>query len=169
MASGGRLTSKLIDDLLNTSAENEELDLPSGNFVATTSRGYKILFLLVGIICVLTGIVLLNLVEEVWLSGIAIALGLVSLLYLPTCLSYKGYISSETMREEYLIVFFKVIKEVEWKDIKYKKIKRNEYNEVESIKFYDENMKRLMSFDKATVGFTRIVKMAKKGSIKEIK
>ena len=104
MASGGRLTSKLIDDWLNTSAENEELDLPSGNFVATTSRGYKILFLLAGIVSVLTGVILLNLVEEVWLSGIAIALGLVSLLYLPTCLSYKGYISSETMREEYLIV-----------------------------------------------------------------
>ena len=30
-------------------------------------------------------------------------------------------------------------------------------------------MKKLMSFDKETVGFTRIVKMAKKGSIKEIK
>ena len=169
MASGGRLTSKLIDDWLNTSAENEELDLPSGNFVATTSRGYKILFLLAGIVSVLTGIVLLNLAKEVWLSGIIIALGLVSLLYLPTCLSYKGYISSETMREEYLIVFFKVIKEVEWKDIKFKKLKKDEYGEIDTIKFYDENMKKLMSFDKATVGFTRIVKMAKKGSIKEIK
>ncbi|MBR2024183.1 MAG: hypothetical protein IKA02_00055, partial [Clostridia bacterium] len=89
--------------------------------------------------------------------------------YLPTGLSYRGYISRETMREEYLIVFFKVIKEVEWKDIKFKKLKRDEYGEIEGIKFYDENMKKLMSFDKATVGFTRIVKMAKKGSIKEIK
>ena len=169
MASGGRLTSKLIDDLLNTSAENEELDLPSGNFVATTSKGYKILFLLTGIICVLTGVILLNIVEEIWLSAIIMVLGLVCLLYLPTCFSYKGYISRETMREEYLIVFFKVIKEVEWKDIKFKKLKRDEYGEIDGIKFYDENMKKLMSFDKATVGFTRIVKMAKKGSIKEIK
>lgn len=161
--------AKIIDEILDNQAEMEELDLPSGNFIATISKGYKILFLLVGIICVLTGIVLLNFVEEVWLSGIVIALGLVSLLYLPTCLSYKGYISRETMREEYLIVFFKVIKEVEWKDIKFKKIKRDEYGEIDGIKFYDENMKKLMSFDKATVGFTRIVKMAKKGSIKEIK
>ncbi len=161
--------AKIIDEILDNQAEMEELDLPSGNFVATISKGYKILFLLVGIICVLTGIVLLNFVEEVWLSGIVIALGLVSLLYLPTCLSYKGYISRETMREEYLIVFFKVIKEVEWKDIKFKKLKRDEYGEINTIKFYDENMKKLMSFDKATVGFTRIVKMAKKGSIKEIK
>lgn len=161
--------AKIIDEILDNQAEMEELDLPSGNFVATISKGYKILFLLVGIICVLTGIVLLNFVEEVWLSGIVIALGLVSLLYLPTCLSYKGYISRETMREEYLIIFFKIIKEVEWKDIKFKKIKRDEYGEIDGIKFYDENMKKLMSFDKATVGFTRIVKMAKKGSIKEIK
>ena len=161
--------AKIIDEILDNQAEMEELDLPSGNFIATISKGYKILFLLVGIVCILTGIVLLNLVEEVWLSGIVIALGLVSLLYLPTCLSYKGYISRETMREEYLIVFFKVIKEVEWKDIKFKKLKRDEYGEINTIKFYDENMKKLMSFDKATVGFTRIVKMAKKGSIKEIK
>ena len=160
---------KLMDEILDNQTEMEELDLPSGNFVATISKGYKILFLLVGLICVLTGIVLLNLVEEVWLSGIIIALGLVCLLFLPTCLSYKGYISRETMREEYLIVFFKVIKEVEWKDIKFKKLKRDEFGEIEGIKFYDENMKKLMSFDKATVGFTRIVKMAKKGSIKEIK
>ncbi len=160
---------KLMDEILDSQAEIEELDLPSGNFVATISKGYKILFLLAGIVCILTGIVLLNLVEEVWLSGIVIALGLVSLLYLPTCLSYKGYISRETMREEYLIVFFKVIKEVEWKDIKFKKLKRDEYGEIDGIKLYDENMKKLMSFDKATVGFTRIVKMAKKGSIKEIK
>lgn len=160
---------KLIDEILDNQAEIEELDLPSGNFVATISKGYKILFLLVGIVCVLTGIVLLNFVEEAWLSAIIIALGLVCLLYLPTCLSYKGYISREAMREEYLIVFFKVIKEVEWKNIKFKKLKKDEYGEVEGIKFYDENMKKLMSFDKATVGFTRIVKMAKKGSIKEIK
>ena len=66
-------------------------------------------------------------------------------------------------------VFFKIIKEVEWKDIKFKKLKRDEYGEINTIKFYDENMKKLMSFDKETVGFTRIVKMAKKGSIKEIK
>ena len=160
---------KLMDEILDNQAEMEEFDLPSGNFVATISKGYKILFLLVGIVCILTGIVLLNLVEEVWLSGIVIALGLVSLLYLPTCLSYKGYISRETMREEYLVVFFKIIKEVEWKDIKFKKLKRDEYGEIDGIKFYDENMKKLMSFDKATVGFTQIVKMAKKGSIKEIK
>lgn len=164
-----RRNAKIIYKILDTQAEIEELDLPSGNFVATISKGYKILFLLVGIICVLTGVILLNIVEEMWLSAIIISLGLVCLLYLPTGLSYRGYISRETMREEYLIVFFKVIKEVEWKDIKFKKLKRDEYGEIEGIKFYDENMKKLMSFDKATVGFTRIVKMAKKGSIKEIK
>ena len=161
--------AKIIDEILDNQAEMEELDLPSGNFIATISKGYKILFSLAGIVSVLSGVILLKFVNEKWLSAIIIALGLVCLLYLPTCLSYKGYISRETMREEYLIVFFKIIKEVEWKDIKFKKLKKDEYGEIDTIKFYDENMKKLMSFDKATVGFTRIVKMAKKGSIKEIK
>ena len=164
-----RLTSKLINDLIDTSAEIEELDLPSGNFVATISKGNKIALVVASIVEIILGAILWRFEGGIWLSVLFSVLSLVVILFLPTLFSYKGYISRETMREEYLIVFFKVVKEVEWKEIKYKKIKRNEYNEAESIKFYDENMKRLMSFDKATVGFTRIVKMAKKGSIKEIK
>jgi hypothetical protein len=164
-----RYTSKIINDLLNTSAENEELDLPSGNFVATISKSYKIIFILSSVIGILLSLICWCFLKTEWLSILFFALSLVCILYLPTCFSYKGYISHETMREEYLIVFFKVIKEIEWKDIKYKKLKRDEFGEIEGIKFYDENMKRLMSFDKATVGFTRIVKMAKKGSIKEVK
>ena len=43
------------------------------------------------------------------------------------------------------------------------------YSRGEEIVFYDENKKRLTYFDTEIVGFSHIVKMAKKGSIKEIK
>lgn len=160
---------KLIDEILDNQAEIEELDLPSGNFVAKISKGTKIIFISSAIAGIILGIIFRYFEGGAWLSALCFALSLAIILSLPTWFSYKGYISRETMREEYLIVFFKIIKEVEWKDIKFKKIKRDEYGEIDGIKFYDENMKKLMSFDKATVGFTRIVKMAKKGSIKEIK
>lgn len=160
---------KLIGEILDSQAEIEELDLPSGNFVATISKGNKIALVVASIVGIILGAILWRFEGGAWLSILFSALSLVVILFLPTLFSYKGYISRETMREEYLIVFFKIIKEVEWKDIKFKKLKRDEYGEIDGIKFYDENMKKLMSFDKATVGFTRIVKMAKKGSIKEIK
>lgn len=160
---------KLIDQILDNQAENEELDLPSGNFVAKISKGTKIIFISSAIAGIILGIIFRYFEGGAWLSALCFALSLAIILSLPTWFSYKGYISRETMREEYLIVFFKVIKEVEWKDIKFKKLKRDEYGDINTIKFYDENMKKLMSFDKGTVGFTRIVKMAKKGSIKEIK
>ena len=165
MAHYGRNISELID----ASAEIEELALPSGNFVATISKGNKIALAAAIIVGIIMSIIFGSFEGGTPMCIITIILSAICILFLPTYLSYKGYISRETIREEYFIVFFKVIKEVEWTNIKYKKIKRNEYNEAESIKFYDENMKRLMSFDKATVGFTRIVKMAKKGSIKEVK
>lgn len=160
---------KLIDEILDNQAEIEELDLPSGNFVAKISKGTKIIFISSAIAGIILGIIFRYFEGGAWLSALCFALSLAIILSLPTWFSYKGYISRETMREEYLIVFFKVIKEVEWKDIKFKKLKKDEYGKIDTIKFYDENMKKLMSFDKATVGFTRIVKMAKKGSIKEIK
>lgn len=160
---------KLIGEILDSQAEIEELDLPSGNFVATISKGNKIALVVASIVGIILGAILWRFEGGAWLSILFSALSLVVILFLPTLFSYKGYISRETMREEYLIVFFKIIKEVEWKDIKFKKLKRDEYGEIDGIKFYDENMKKLMSFDEATVGFTRIVKMAKKGSIKEIK
>ncbi len=160
---------KLIDQILDNQAEIEELDLPSGDFVATISKGTKIIFISSAIAGIILGIIFRYFEGGAWLSALCFALSLAIILSLPTWFSYKGYISREIMREEYLIVFFKVIKEVEWKDIKFKKLKRDEYGDINTIKFYDENMKKLMSFDKGTVGFTRIVKMAKKGSIKEIK
>ena len=36
-----------------------------------------------------------------------------------------------------------------------------------SIKLYDSNRKKLLSFDATIVGFGRIVKMAKRSSIKD--
>jgi hypothetical protein len=54
-------------------------------------------------------------------------------------------------------------KEVFWKDIAYKFVARNKgVNEMTSISFYNSERKKLISFDKAIVGFDKVVRMAKR-------
>ena len=90
-------------------------------------------------------------------------LGVVSLLILPTIFSYKCYIDQVSMKEEYFILCFKVKKEVFWKDIAYKLIKRDKTrNELSTIRFYDSERKKLISFDMTVVGFGKIIRMSKK-------
>ena len=69
-----------------------------------------------------------------------------------------------SLKEEYFVLFIKVKKDVLWETVKYKKITIGNNN---SIKLYDANRKKLMAFDGATVGFGRIMKMAKRSSIKD--
>jgi hypothetical protein len=90
-------------------------------------------------------------------------LGVVSLLILPTIFSYKCYIDQVSMKEEYFILCFKVKKEAFWKDIAYKLIKRDKTrNELSTIRFYDSERKKLISFDMTVVGFGKIIRMSKK-------
>jgi hypothetical protein len=70
------------------------------------------------------------------------------------------------MTEECFILFIKYKKEVLWNDVKYQKFRLGENK---SIVFYNENRKRLISFDGTTVGFNQILKMAKRKGIVKIK
>lgn len=153
---------RAVFDILENCTRREELDLPGGEFTAKFCRAYKITFGVADAIAILLGIIIL-LLGGTEVGALFLFLGIPLLFFLPTIFSYKCLVNKTLMREEYLVLFFKVRKEVLWNDIKYKKVKidgRNDY-----IKFYDANQKRLLSFDSYTVGFTRIVKMAKRGSI----
>ncbi len=95
------------------------------------------------------------------------ALGLCLLLLLPYFLSYKCLISKELMKEEYFILFFKKEKTIYWSDVKYKKVKIGGSNK--SITLYNASKKRLISFDELVVGFERVIKLAKRSSVKDMK
>ena len=93
--------------------------------------------------------------------------GLCLLLLLPSFLSYKCLINKELIQEEYFILFFKKKKTIYWNDVQYKKVKIGGVNK--SITLYNENKKQLVSFNELIVGFERVIKLAKRCSIKDMK
>lgn len=152
---------KILTEILDASAELEELELPNGEFVARIGKAYKIALSIAAVICFVIGIPLvLRWKEDV--GYIFLVFGTLSLLVLPSILSYRCKIS---LREECLVLFFRVKKEVLWDTVKYRKISSGNSS---SLTLYDENKKRLISFDSGTVGYGRIVKMSKRSSIRKL-
>ena len=156
-------SARALGDLLESYAEREELDLPNGEFVAKMGKAYKIALSIASFVSLAIGIP----TTFVWYEEVGIiflALGIAALLVLPSIISYRCAVNNISLKEEYFILFIKVKKEVLWESVKYRKITIGKNN---SIKLYDANRKKLMSFDGATVGFGRIVKMAKRSSIND--
>ena len=158
-------SARALADYLEASAEAEELDLPKGEFVAKMGKAYKIALSIASFVSLAIGIPTTFILHED-IGIIFFVLGIAALLILPTIISYRCVVNKISIKEEYFVLFIKLKKEVLWETIKYKKITIGKNN---SIKLYDANRKRLMSFDRATVGFGRIVKMAKRSSIKDYK
>ena len=156
-------SARALADYLEASAEAEELELPKGEFIAKMGRAYKTALTLASLVSLAIGIPSIF----IWHSEVGIiffVLGLAALLVLPTIISYRCVVNKISLKEEYVILFIKLKKEVLWVSVKYRKITIGRNN---SIKLYDANRKKLMSFDGATVGYGRIVKMAKRSSIKD--
>ena len=158
--SGG--AARGLADCLEAFAEAEELDLPQGEFVARMGKAYKFSLSMASLASLAVGIRSAFVLRED--AGIIfLVLGIAALLILPTIISYRCVVNKISLKEEYFVLFVKLKKEVLWDTVKYKKITvgKNKY-----IKLYDANKKRLISFDSATVGFGRIVKLANRSSIK---
>ena len=154
---------RAMADYLEASAECEELDLPKGEFIAKMGKAYKIALSIAAFVSLVIGIP----TTFIWHEDVGIIfliLGIVALLVLPTIISYRCIVNKISLKEEYLVLFIKLKKEVLWDSVKYRKITTGNNK---SIKLYDVNGKRLMSFDSTTVGFGRIVKMAKRSAIRD--
>lgn len=156
-------TSKMIDEFIDSQRKIEENEIPSNEFKAVYSKGLKYGMLIATAASMIVNLLLVFLHKQVDIGvGLCIFL-LFPLLLLPTFFSYKCYIDRVSMKEEYFILCFKVKKEVFWKDIAYKFVARNKgVNEMTSISFYNSERKKLISFDKAIVGFGKIIRMSKK-------
>lgn len=135
-----------------------------GEFVAKNCKALKIASIIESILSTVGGILIFFFLNEE-IAILFLVLGICMLLLLPTILSYRCLVNKTFMKEEYFVLFFRLKKEIHWSDVKFKKVitGRNSY-----IKLYDKNKKRLISFDSSTVGYNRIVKLAKRMWIIEL-
>lgn len=156
-------TSKMIDEFIDSQRRTEENKIASNEFIAVQSKGIKYMLLTAALMSTILSALITFVYQQIDIGILFGLLGVVSLLILPTIFSYKCYIDQVSMKEEYFILCFKVKKEVFWKDIAYKLIKRDKTrNELSTIRFYDSERKKLISFDITVVGFGKIIRMAKK-------
>lgn len=154
---------RVMSDYLEESAAREELNLPKGEFVATMGKAYKIALSVTSFVSLVIGIPS----TFVWHEEVGIlflVLGIIALLVLPTIISYRCVVNKVSLKEQYFVLFIKIKREVSWELVRYRKITAGRNR---SIKLYDASGKRLMAFDGAIVGYGRIVKMAKRSSIKD--
>lgn len=158
---------RAMSNHLELSTEYEELnsDLKSKAFVAKIGRAYKVALLVASTLCIAFGLPMFIWLGE-WVALIFLCLGCCGFLVLPSLFTWRCTVNSVSMTEECYILFVKYRKNILWKDVKYQKIRLGENK---SIVFYNQNKKRLISFDGTTVGFNQILKMAKRKGIVKLK
>lgn len=150
-----------FSDFLEASVAEEESDLPKDEFVSKMRKNFKIALSVAAFTSFAIGI-LLTFILRVTVGILFLVLGIAALLILPTILSYRCVVNKISLKEEFFVLFIKFKKEVLWESVKYRKITVGDNS---SIKLYDSNGKKLISFDDTIVGFDRIVKMSKRSSI----
>ena len=155
------LSSRYLTEWLNESRIEEEASLYAKSFVATIAKAYRYSTLAVTIVGLGMGYFLSVPVQDPAVGMIFGTLGIVGLLILPTCFTYRCHVDQSMMKESYFILCFRVRKEVLWKDIAYKRIRRDSKRKPLSIRLYDRNKKKLISFDNTIAGFGPILRMAK--------
>jgi hypothetical protein len=152
-----------LNNYFEMSAEVESFDLPHGEFVARICKAFRLVLTVVFIFAACVGLLFSVFINKE-IGYLSLGLSVCLALILPTILSYKCTVNKELLIEEYYIIFFKRHKEILWSNVKYRK---STVGRSKSIKFYDENIKLLIAFDGTTVGFSRILKLAKRSSIKD--
>ena len=161
-------TGRYVIDILDSCAERETLDLPSGEFSVRMGKAYKIVFTLAAILSLTVGF-FIHFFEGIESRGVEYifwGIGICAALLVPTILSYKCVVNKVSMKERYFILFLRIDREIMWADVKYKKIKMGKNP---SLILYNADKKRLISFEGGTVGYSRVLKMAKRSSILKMK
>ena len=156
------LSSQHLSEWLNELRIEEESSLYAKSFVATIAKAYRYSILIVCIVGLGMGYFLSVPVQDPGVGMIFGLLGIAGLLMLPTCFTYRCHVSQSMITESYFILCFRVRKEVFWKDVAYKRIRRDSKGKAHSIRLYDNNRKSLISFHNTLAGFGPIVRMAKR-------
>ena len=155
-------TSQYVSELLNNLRKEEEDSLQTNAFVGAIAKGYKYSLLVTAVLGIGMGYFLTVPIQDPSVGLIFGALGIVALLMLPTCFSYQCHVDKSILKAEYYFLCFKIKKEVNWKDVEYKVVKRDSKGRPISIRLYNSKKKKLISFDYSIVGFGKIMRMAKR-------
>ena len=153
--------SKDLTGILDNLRRKEEESLPSYAFTGSIAKNYKYSALVMSIFGIGMGYLLSVPIQEPAVGMVFGVPGIVALLMLPTCFSYRCYVDKSIITETYYILCFRIKKEILWKDVKYKRIKRDINRFSRSVQLYNSNKEKLISFDCSIVGFGKIMKMAK--------
>ena len=163
-----------IGEILDNSAEREELDekdMYEGPFIGRIAKSYKVGLLVAGVLMLAFAIFAYAVDDggsREW-SFLLFAIDALIWLYVPTVVSCRVEISKDMIAEQYLVVFIRVRREIAWNDVKYRKIRQDDLTgKVDRVHLYNADGKRVMSFDRGTIGFSRILKLAKRSAIKDI-
>lgn len=154
-------TSRDVSKLLNNLRKEEEDSLSSNSFVGAIASGYKYALVITSIVGMGMCCFLSVCIQDHAVGLIFGMIGAFALLLLPTYFSYRCYVDKITIKTKYYVLFVKVSKEVLWKDVEYKVVKRDSNEEAYAIRLYNSKKKRLISFDYGVVGFEKILKIAK--------
>ena len=141
-----RSLARWQEERISAARRKDEKDLSPKNFVGYFSKLSKVLFVVTCFFAIGIGSLLTFFLREIPVGLLFLCLGCIELLYLPTYFSYRCHVDKELIRAEYLIICFKTAKEVLWKDVKYKSIKRNEKGLALSLRLYNANKKKVDSF-----------------------
>ena len=166
--------NKWLDGILDSSAETEETGekyMYKGLFIGRLAKSYKVLLLVCGTIMLAFAILAYSVDEggSRDLSYLLFFFDAFIWLLAPSAFSYRVEMDGDMIAEQYLVVFVTVRREIKWSDVKYKKIKQNDSTgKPESIKLYNEFGEKVMTFDRGTIGFSRILKLTKRSAIKDI-
>ncbi|MBE6685486.1 MAG: hypothetical protein E7592_07575 [Ruminococcaceae bacterium] len=157
-----------LGPIMDAKAELEEMNenINGHSFTGRVARAYKNCVLFFSIGAVVMGLVCMFAFMATDVAILCFVLGGAGALCLPTLYSYRVNVNRETITESFSILFLiKISKTVNWSDIKYRK---HVVGQNEALYLYNKDKKRVMGFDKGTIGYSRILKMATRSSIKKI-
>lgn len=154
-------SSRFFVEYLQDARMAEERDLPKGRFCARCSKALRrssvVLIVLVGT----AGVLQILAGSEPGVPALFLGMSGLMLLMLPSVLSYRCQVDEQSLREFYLILFIPRRKEVLWRDIHSKKVRRDKLGRPLRIKLYNEKGRRLLTIDSNVVGLGPITRMTK--------
>ncbi|MBQ8163331.1 MAG: hypothetical protein IJZ93_03070 [Clostridia bacterium] len=162
-------SGKFISTALDVSVELEDVEHSSDGFICRMGKGYKIGLSIASVLGISLGIFIIKILNSTGVGVLFFAFGIIALLFLPTVFSYRCFVNKSSLKEVYLILFFKKVIEVKWCDIKYREVKKDERGNTVLIKLLNEKKEKMIAFDNAIVGFKEIVKMSRQKSILTLK
>lgn len=149
---------------LASSSRAAEQELPHGDFVCRMEKA--VIWELFGCALLFAAMAVWSLIQaEMWTGVFFAALGILSWILFEYALTYRCRVTGESLSESVWILCYRKKKEVRWEDIRRRTVKRDRYGYIHSLRFYNEQNRKLLSFDFGVVGAERIARMAKRKGV----